>query len=413
MTTVTVALPRPTMIMRLLVGRGAFRIGVQVAGAALVTAWDADTFSSYAGAVGLCAWLVLVGNLPEKAALKVLARTRVLGPAVARLTLAMAAAPTIVLLAVLLPVALFAPWSTATTYLAAGAAAACTGLLMFVAGLHRLHGRPALDPIAFGACGAVVVAVTGATLLVGWAVQVHLLLVLAGTIGITAAAVAALPRDWLRGTGPRRRLIPRIARVTWLLGVTDLLDVLCVPVVYLLLAVTGQADQSGTLYLALLPAVAVGQVVTYLLRLAQPATSHRLRGVHGRAGRTRARTLLRRCERIGIGFAAVLAGLLAVPAGREWLAGDAGRLPALGVLVGILLIVDLTVLYACYLLENTTNDLLAVTSSGALVGLVATAVLAAAMVPPLGAVGGTAALALAIPIRAYVMGRMLTSHGSE
>jgi hypothetical protein len=415
MTTVAIALPRPTMILRLLAGRGTFRVGVQVTGAALAIAWDGDTFSHYASAIGLSAWLVLVSDAPEKAVLKVLPRTRLLGPAVARLALAMSATPTLVLLAALIPVALLAPRSAAVTYLAAGAAAACTGLLMTVSGLHRLRGRPALDMIAFGACGAVVLAVTTMTLLVGWAVQVHLLLVLAGTVGVTAVAVAALPRDWVRRTpaGPRRRLLGRMSRITGLLGVADLLDALCVPTVYLLLAVTGQADQSGALYLALLPAVALGQVFIYLLRLAQPATSHRLRGVQGRSGRTRAWKLLRRGERLGIGFAAVFATLLVTPGIRERLVGDEVWVPALGVLVGVLLILVLTVLYASFLLENTTNDALVVTSSGALVGLVATGLLAAAIVPWLGALGGMAALALAIPIRAHVMRRMLTSHGSE
>lgn len=413
MTTVTVAIPRPTMILRLLAGRGTFRIGVQVAGAVLVTAWDGDTFSHYANAIGLSAWLVLLGSAPEKAALKVLPRTRLLGPAAARLALAMAGAPTLVLVAALVPVALLAPRSAATTYLAAGAGAACIGLLMTVSGLHRLRGRPALDTIAFGACGAVVFAVTAMTVLVGWAVQVHLLLTLAGTIGVTAAAIAALPRDWLRAPAVPRRLLGRMSRITWLLGIADLLDALCIPTVYLLLSVTGQTNQSGSLYLALLPAIAVGQVFSYLLRLAQPATSHRLRGVHGRTGRTRAHRLLLRSERLGMGFATVLAALLAIPGSREWLVDGEVRLPVLGALVGVLLIIDLTVLYASYLLENTTNDVLAVTSSGALVALVATALLAAAMVPLLGAFGGVAALVLAVPIRAHVMRRMLASHGSE
>jgi hypothetical protein len=411
MTTVTVTLPRPATIVRLLAGRGAFRIGVQVTAVALVTAWDGATFSHYASAVGLCAWLVLVSDAPEKAALKVLPRTRLLGPAVARLALALAAAPALVLLAALVPVAVFAPRSAATTYLAAGAGAACTGLLMAVCGLHRLRGRSTLDTIAFGTSGVLVLAVTASTLLVGWAPQVHLLLVLAGTVAVTGAAVAALPRGWLRRapTEPRRRLLRRVARITWLLGVADLLDALCVPVVYLALAASGQADRSGTLYFALLPAIAIGQAFVYLLRVAQPATSHRLRGVNGRSGRARARRLLRHVERAGVGFAVAFATLLAVPHTRGWLTGVAATVP----LVGVVLALVLTMMYANYLLENTTNDVLAVTSSGALVGLLATGVLAVALVPPLGVPGGMAALALAIPVRAYVVRRLLTSNGTH
>ncbi|MEV0592903.1 hypothetical protein [Nonomuraea cavernae] len=409
MTTVTVAVPRTATILRLLIGRGAFRIGVQVTAVALVAVWDGPAFSLYAGAVGQCAWLLLAGDAPEKAALKTLPRTRRLGPAVARLSLAMAAVPTLVLLAALVPVAVFAPLSAATAYLAAGTWSACTGLLMAVSGLHRLRGRPGLDTVAFGATGGVVLAVTAATLLVGWAPQVHLLLLLAGTLVVTAAAVAALPRDWLRRPpgAPRRRLLGKLARLTWLLGVADLCDALCFALVYLVLAVSGLASQSGTLYLALLPAVAVCQVVVYLLRVTQPATSHRLRGVQGRSGRSRARRLLRLGERLGAGFAAVFALLLAVPVTRGHLTAGEPPVLALGLLVGVVLILFLIVMYAGYLVENTNNDVLVVTSSGALVGLVATGLLAAALVPWLGALGALAALALSIPIKAHTMRRMM------
>ncbi|MEU1391264.1 MULTISPECIES: hypothetical protein [unclassified Nonomuraea] len=398
---------RPVAVLRLLAGRGAFRAGTQVAAAAPAAVWDGSAFGHYATALGLCGWLLLVADAPEKAALKTLARVRRTGPAVARLTVAMSAAPVAVLLAVLVPVAVTAPSSMAALCLAAGAWSACTGLLMTVSGLHRVRGRPVLDTAAFAASGGVVLAVTAATLWIGWPPQTHLLLVLAGTVAVTCVALAALPRDWLRpppGRG-RRSLLRPLSRATWLLGAADLCDALCFAVVYLVLGASGRAGQSGVLYLALLPAVAVCQLVIYLLRVAQPATSRRLRGLAGRAGRARAARLLGRAGWAGAAVAVACAVLL------RW--GLATSPPVLAGLVVVVLALFLTVMYAAYLVENTNNDVLAVTSAGAFAGLVATASLAVVVVPWSGAAGGLVALALGVPVKAHVMRRMLISRDSE
>ncbi|MFI6318243.1 hypothetical protein ACIBG8_12025 [Nonomuraea sp. NPDC050556] len=397
MSVVEVALPRPLLVLRLLLGRGAFRAGVQVTALALVTVWDGRAFSLYAGAVGQCAWLLLVSDAPEKAALKTLPRTPRLGPSVVRLSLAMSAAPALALVTAVLVAAFVAPRAALTAYLAAGAWSACTGVLMTVSGLHRARGRPIWDTVAFGASGAVVLAATVATVVTGWAPQVHLLLVLAGTVAVTLGAIAALPRTWVR-PAPRRRLLGKLVRLTLLLGAADLFDALCFALAYLVLTLSGQADQSGVLYLALLGPIAICQVVVYLLRVAQPATSHRLRGTRGREGRAHAVRLLRRAEIMG----APLVVLVVAMAGLPYPVG-------LVVMAAVVVTLFLTVMYAGYLVENTTNDVLTVTASGALVGLVATGLLAALLVPLEGAAGAMAALALAIPIKAHVMRRKLTT----
>jgi hypothetical protein len=396
------------MILRLVAGRGTFRIGVQVMSVTLVTVWGAGTFAHYANALGLFVWLPLATATPEKAALKVLPRTRLLTPALARMALALSAAPVLVLLMVLAPVALLAPTSTATTYLAAAAWMSGTGLLMTVSGLHRLRGRPSLDATAFGASAAVVLAATAITWLIGWAPQFHLLTLVAGNALVTAFALAALPRDWVRpGAGSGHRLLPRLAGTTALLGVSDVLDGLGTSVVYLALAASGQIDDSAPLYLALLAAAMVCQFVFYLLRVAQPATSARLRGTGGNAGRVRALGLLRRGERFGTGFAAVFAVLAIVPATRGFLLGAGSGPVGLGVLVCLEAALFVTVMYAGYQLENTDSKILVVTSSSALIGLLAAGVFAVALVPVLGAVGGIVVLILAVTVKAYAMRRML------
>lgn len=407
--------PRARAILRLVVGRGTFRVGSQFAAATLVTVWDGPTFSQYAGALGLAAWLTLISDAPERAALKVVPRTRRLAPAVARLALRMAVGPPLLLVVVLVPVAVAAPRSPATTYLAAGAGAACLGLLMCVAGLHRLRGAPVLDTVAFGTAGLLVVAVTAATLVIGWAPQVHLLLLLGATVAVTVAAIAALPRDWLRPPrdAPRRRLVRPFARLTGLLGLTEMLDALSLPVVYLVLTLSARSDEAGALYLALLPAVALTQLALYLLRVAQPSTSYALRSTAGRAGLARARRLLRHGARFGLGFAALLGLLAALPPVRDRIAGERVPAPAFVVVVVVLLSLVLTVTYAGYLVENTSNDVLTATVSAAGAGLVTAALLAIVLVPWLGAFGGIVALCLAVPVKAVTMGRLLSSPGRE
>jgi hypothetical protein len=408
-TTVSAALPRPAALLRLVAGRGMFRISAQLMAIALVGVWGGHTFAVFANAVGLFMWLPQTIAAPEKAALKVLPRTRLLTPVLARMVLVLAAAPVLALLAVLVAVTVVAPTSVAAVYLAAATWGCGNGLLMTVSGLHRLRGRPSLDAAAFGASAAVLVIATGTTWLVGWAPQLHLLSLVLGNVLVTTAAIAALPSDWLRpGPGPQHRLFPKLIRTTALLGISDVVDVLSTSVVFLALAASGQIVDSGPLYLALLASAAVCQLIFFLLRVAQPATSARLRGTGGAAGRVRALGLLRRAERCGIGFAVVFAVAALVPGTRGWLLGDGGSLPVvLGVLVCVELVLYVAMMYAGYLLENTNSAILVVTSSAALIGLLATGVFAAVLVPALGAVGGIAVLVLTYTVRAHVSRRML------
>jgi hypothetical protein len=406
-TAVAATIPRPAVILRLVAGRGTFRIGVQIMAIVLVAVWGTGTFAAYANALGMFTWLSIAVATPEKTALKVLPRTRLLVPALAETALILSCVPVLALLAALVAAAALAPVSATTTYLAAATWMACTGLLMTVSGLHRLRGRPDLDAAAFGCSAGVVLLATAATWHFGLAPPIHLLLLVAGTVLVTGYALATLPRGWLRpGPGSGHRLLPRFARTTALLGTTDVLDTLGPAVVYLALAASGQLTGSGPLYLAMLGSTMVGQLVFFLLRVAAPATSARLRGTGGAAGRVRALRLLRLAERAGVGFAVGFAVVAGLPATRVWLTG-ANLAGALVVLVGIEIGLFLAVLYAGYLLENTDDKILVVTSTSALAGLLATGVLAVVLVPLLGAAGGLAVLVLAVTVKGSTMRRML------
>lgn len=411
---VTSAMPRPATLFRLLAGRGAFRGSVQAMSIALVAVWGVAEFGHYANALGLWAWLSLAVATPEKAALKVLPRTRNLTPALARMTVWLSAAPLLGLLAALVVVVLLAPTSTVTFYLAAATWSAGVGVLTTLAGLHRLHGRPVLDAVGFLAAGCVVAVVTTTTWLTGWAPRYHLLALVAGIVVIVAGSLGALPRDWVRGPRSPRRLLPRMARVILLLGVSDVVDGLGIGLVYAVLAASGQVTDSGPLYLAILGSVMVCQLVFYVLRVAQPATSARLRGTGAAAGRRRALALLRRSERWGAAVVVILAVLAVVPGTRAVLLADGGTL---AVVLGVLMVVEtalfVVVMYASYLLENTDNAILVVTSSAAVTGLAVTGVLAVVLVPLLGAAGGVAVLTIAVVAKASVMRRMLVRSRPE
>jgi hypothetical protein len=233
---------------------------------------------------------------------------------------------------------------------------------------------------------------------------------LAGVLAVVACAAAALPAAWVRGQRPApRRVLPAFGRSVWLLGLSELLDAAGPSVVYLVLALSGRTTDSGPLYLALMVAAVVGSFVLYQLKLHQPATSTRLRGAGGAAGRAQATRLLRVAERAGLVFAVVTTACLLLPGGRSLLLDATGAWFYLLVLalLAVEMVVSSLVLYAAFLLENTNSRVLTLTSSAALLGFVATGLIAAVAVPVLGAVGGVAALVLAVAVKAFTLRRLL------
>ena len=304
-TSTSMATPlRPLMTLRLLAGRGVYRLGAQLMAVALLAIWGSATYGEYANAGGACTWLVFLPTAAEKAALKILPRTRLTTTSLAGLALRIAAAP-VALLAVALVLALvIAPSSVLTLYLAAATWSACTGLLMTLSGLHRLRGRPALDATAFTILAAVVAAVTTTTWLSGWSPHTHLLALVGAIAVLIGCSLSALPGEWLRAPRPARRQLTRaFTRSTVLLGITELLDAITISALFLVFAFSGRIVDSGPFHLALLAASVLCSLALYQLKLRQPSTSVSLRGVGGATGRARAERLLRAAEFTGAGFA--------------------------------------------------------------------------------------------------------------
>jgi len=404
------------MMLRLLAGRGAFRLAIQLMGVVLVVAWGAHDYGRFASAIGLTNWLAFVPTATEKAVLKILPRTRLTRTAVAGLAVRTATAPVLAVFAALLVSLAVAPASPATTYLTAAAWSIAGGLLMTSSGLHRLRGKSDLDAVAFACAAAVVVLTTAATWAVRWSPETHLLLLLGGIVVITGFSLMALPAQWRRGAAtPGHRLFPAFGRSTVLLGLTDLLDVLAVSVVFGVLALAGRTTDSGPFYLSLMASSAFCSLLLYQLKLHQPRTSRRMRGTGAATGRVRAVSLLRGSERAGLVFAIVVAAALAVPGSRSLLREDGtfGSYVVLVVLVGVETTLYAIVLYASFVVENTNNSVLTLTSASALAGLLTTVTLAALLVPAFGPAGGFVALILAIAVKASTLRRLLRRRHPE
>ncbi|WP_284745167.1 hypothetical protein [Amycolatopsis sp. RTGN1] len=402
--------PRPAVVLRLLAGRGVFRLSVQLMGLVLITAWGARDYGRFANALGLMTWLNFVPAAAEKSALKCLPRLRRTRDAVAALAVRLAAAPVLAVLAATAVTLVVAPRSDAALYLTAAAWSISGGLLMTVSGLHRLRGRSTLDALAFTAGSVVVGVVTCVTWAVRWSPETHLALLLGGILVLLGASVLLLPKPWLSGGGvPGHRLLPAFGRSTVLLGLTELLDVISTSVVFAVLALSGRTTDSGPFYLALLVSSAFCSLLYYQLKLHQPAASRRLRGTGAAAGRARAVALLRLVERAGIAVVVLLGAGLAIPGTRAFLTAEDAYV-VLGVLVVVETALYATGLYASFLLENTNSKVLTLTSGTAVVSLAATAVAAALLVPALGPVGGFAALVFALAVKAAVLRRLVRRH---
>ncbi|CAM3065022.1 hypothetical protein SAXI111661_16510 [Saccharomonospora xinjiangensis] len=414
---------RPMVIVRLLAGRGAFRIGVQLMAVALLTVWGAAAYGEFANAWGTCSWLVFVPTAAEKAALKILPRTRLTTASLAGLALRIAAAPVVVLAGVLVVIVLVAPSSQAALYAASATWAACTGLLMTTSGLHRLRGKPGLDAAAFTVAALGVAATTVVTWLFDFSPQGHLLVLVCGIALVITCSLAALPRRWVRPAAPALSERPGLARAfgrsTVLLGITELLDAVTVSLIFVVLAVSGRVVDSGPFYLALLGSSLVCSFALYHLKLKQPTTSMNLRGTGGATGRATASRLLRAGELAGGGFAVALGITMLVPQAREAVLA-AADLPltasgyvVLAAVVGAEIVLAVALIYARYLVENTDSRVLSLTAGVSALRLAATLLCALALAPALGAVGGFCALVIGLGVEAAVLRRLLRRTRTE
>ena len=402
---------RGGLVMVLVAGRGAFRATSQLAPLALAAAWGPARFGDYAGAIGVSAWAMWVAVSGEKAALKLLPRTRRLGPDVTRLILAIGIVPVgAALVAIGVALALSAG-PAALLVLLALLWSTSLGLLQVTAGLHRLRGAAGHDAAAFFGLAVLVAIATLLTARSSWSPLTQLSVISVAALMVGLVALLRLPGIG-RAARPRpdrdqspRRIAGRVLHACVLLGLPELLGSVSVAVCYLALTVTGQRTENGSFYLAAVVSGICSAAIIYLLRLGQPAVSARLRGPAAARARTRARRIL--------GVAAVISAASAGPLAVLVATGAAGSDRSDGwLLLGALTVVEITlfalVTFAGYLVENTNDRAPRITSAAALAGLGAVALAAAVLVPAIGAAGAMGALVVSLGASALAMRRGLS-----
>jgi hypothetical protein len=406
------------LVLVLLASRAVFRMTAQLAPLLLALTWGPVRFGQYAGAVGLSGWTMFVAFCGEKAALKLLPRTTRLRGRVARVTLAVGAAPMVcAVVAVTLGLALGAG-STVLLLLVAVLWSASVGFLQVVAALHRMRGAPLYDAGAFFGLAVAVVVTTLLTIRLGWSPLGQLTSVAATAVAVAVAMLLALPRPSFQLGRPSppvppgrqvgtsgHRIVYAVLRTCCLLGLPELLGALSVAVCYLALAVTRQQTQTGVFYVAAVLSGFCSAAVIYLLRLGQPQTSIRLRGPASAVGRRQARRVLGIAIGISATCSVALTGLLLV---RLEVPGPGWLLLAMLTVVEIPLFA--LVSYASYLLENTNGRALVVTSGAALVGVCAAGAAVTVLVPARGAAGAMGSLVISLGAVAAIMRCALSWH---
>ncbi|MEV4512750.1 hypothetical protein AB0K00_27730 [Dactylosporangium sp. NPDC049525] len=384
--------PGGRLMLMLFAGRGAFRATIQLAPLVLAVPWGAARFAEYAGAVGMSMWTVFVASSGEKAALKLVPRTRRLGGGIARVVLRLAAAPVV---AAAVAFAAAAVLDRGRVLAAALLWCAALGLLQVAVGLHRVRGYLRTDAVTFAAVTGVLLTLSALTFHFAWPPLWQLNLLAATALTASAVLLWRLPAGWslagragrVAGPARRRRTAGLVLRTCALLGLPELLASLCLAVCYLILGLAGHGTESGPFYIAVTLSGFCSAALTYLLRLRQPATSLRLRGPAGRAGRAKARRILR------------FAVLLCLPGLPLVLLLPPGTL-LLALLTCLETPLFALVAYAGYLVENTDGRSPRLTAASATVGLVVVVAAAALLVPHAASSGAMAALLLSAGVSA-------------
>jgi archaellum biogenesis protein FlaJ (TadC family) len=183
-----------------------------------------------------------------------------------------------------------------------------------------------------------------------------------------------------------------LAQTAALMGVYDVAGMAAGSIAFVVLPLTGHAEQSGVLYLALVGWGLVLSLLVYVGRVFQPRLSLWLAGEGQITGRLHARTLARRSLTLNAVWLVVVAVVI--------VAADLRTLPAGTVAIAILTALLLSrgaiwcLMFASVsLLENADLDALRIVARGAAAGLVVVAVTSAAVIPVFGAAGAVWAVA--------------------
>jgi hypothetical protein len=385
----------PGLLLSLVAGRGAWRVAINLSNVGLLAAWGTTVFAGYASAVGRTVALVaLVSCGVEKAALKLLPRARGARPLLVAALLAVGCLLALPFLAWAAAAGIWGRSGTEPLALAVVPLQALLGLNLVLVGLARALGRPRHDPLNFIALAATLLLLTAMALGLGLPPLGVVLAELAAVVALDVALLRALPvAPRFAGLLRRRALLRGLLRTMALIGAYDLAIGASASLVFVALGASGFRAESGLLLLVISLWSLLFNGFAYLLRVYQPQVSVAL----SRAGGVDGRRHALRLARLAAAGVAGWAGLL----GAAVLLG--GGLPAvlrelpLPLAAALVLLPRLPVVAlaggATYLLENGDRGSLRLAATAAAGGLVGVAVLAAALVPRLGAPGAVLALA--------------------
>ncbi|MCF6473329.1 hypothetical protein FAF44_33835 [Nonomuraea sp. MG754425] len=361
----------------LLAGRAVFRLMLYGSAALLALAWSRPDFNAYAATVGALGWLcMVVQSGGEKAALKLIPRAhRTRDDLVGMLRALVAYVPLPPALAAAVALAV-APRERLTLYLLGAAYYITLGCGMLGVALHRALGRYARDTVHFAVLGLGMATMAALAFLAGVGPVGYLSGLLALTTALNLSLLPGLPRR----TRPPAALRRVLAGTMLLMGAADVMNNAMIGVLFVELALSPHATQSGDLYLATLGWGLALSILYTVQRIYQPQLSLRVAA----GGLSGARVLARRLA----GLAALGAALWLLVAGLALARGAHGPI-ALGVLALTLLPMQALASNAGFVVEHT--DLRA-NAKAVVIALVAVAGLGAVTVSLAGAAGAVYAL---------------------
>lgn len=379
------------LLAGLIAARATFRLVLYGANVALLAGWGAGEYGRYAAASGVLAWVMIVAQAgPEKAALKLLPRGGDGRPAMlAALRALIRLAPLALLVPAMLAVA-SQPGGGAALYGAAAAQSVALGLNMAAVAVQRALGRTGRDLANFGLLSVVWVALTALTIALDVAPASYLLCLCLATMAVTELTMRGTPIAPRRA---RRARVPRdLAETAAMMSVSDVAGMAALSVAFVVLPLSGHADQSGALYLALAGwGLALGLIV-YVARVYQPRLSVWLAGAGSVSGRRQARLLARWALRLNLAWLAV-AGVVIVAADMRGLTTGASAVAALSALILSRGAIWGVMFASVSLLENADRDALRVVAKGAAIGLAVVVAVSVVVIPAFGAAGAIWAMA--------------------
>jgi hypothetical protein len=372
------------LLCGLIAGRATFRLVLYGANVALLAGWGATRYARYAAASGALVWVLGLAQAgPEKAALKLLPRGGEGHPAtLAGLRTVIRFTPLVALVAATSVTAIDGRASGAL-YAAAAAQSVALGLNIAAVAVQRALGRTRRDLVSFALLSIAWVALTALAVVVALEPPIYLLCLCATTMTVTEITMRG---THVSGAAHHSSSVRSLAQTAALMGAYDVAGMAAASVAFLVLPLTGYANQAGVLYLAITGWSFAASLFVYIGRVFQPWLSVWLAREGSVTGRRQARVLAAWALRLNAAWLVVV-GLLIVAADLRTLLPSVGAVVILTALLLSRGVIWGLMFTSVSLLENSDLRALVTVAKGAAVGFVVVAIASAALIPSFGAAG--------------------------